>query len=247
MSEIREEVVEFHEGEQRLEAKAFVPKAREQGAGPRPGVLVAHTWAGRGEFECGQARALAELGYVGFAADVFGDGRVGTSPEENRANLDGMLADRDLLLRRLRANLEAMQAMGAVDSAATAAVGYCFGGLCVLDMARGRLDVRGVVGFHGLVDPAPADTGAGSGRPIEAKVLLCNGAQDPWVPTDKLRALEDELTAAGADWQIHQYGGAMHAFTNPSANSPDAGALYDEVAARRAWRSMADFLGDLFD
>ena len=243
MSEIREEIVEFHEGEQRLEAKAFVPA----GESLRASVLVAHTWAGRGDFECGQARALAELGYVGFAADLFGDGRVGASPEENRANLDGMLADRDLLQRRLRVNLDAMKAMSAVASEATAAVGYCFGGLCVLDMARGGLDVRGVVGFHGLVDPPPAGTEAGSGRAIEAKVLLCNGAKDPWVPRDKLAALEDELTAAGADWQIHQYGGAMHAFTNPSANSPDAGALYDEVVARRAWRSMTDFLGDLFD
>lgn len=241
--EIREEIVECHEGEQRLEAKAYVPEGTE----PRPGVLVAHTWAGRGEFECGQARALAELGYVGLAADVFGDGRVGASPEENRANLDGMLADRDLLLRRLQANLDALRGMAAVDGEPTAAVGYCFGGLCVLDMARGGLEVRGVVGFHGLVDPAPAGTRAGSGGAIEAKVLLCNGARDPWVSRKQLAALEDELTAAGADWQIHQYGGAMHAFTNPSANSPDAGALYDEVAARRSWRSMADFLAELFD
>lgn len=243
MSEVQEEIIEFHEGGQRLEAKAFVPA----GKAPRAGVLVAHTWAGRGEFECGQARALAELGYVGFAADVFGDGRVGASPEENRANLDRMLEDRDLLFRRLRANLDAMRAMSSVDAGATAAVGYCFGGLCVLDMARGGLDVRGVVGFHGLVDPAPPATEAGSGRAIEAKVLLCNGARDPWVPRDKLSALEDELSAAGADWQIHQYGDAMHAFTNPSADSPGSGALYDEAAARRAWRSMTDFLADLFD
>lgn len=242
MSEIREEIVECFDGVQRLEARAYVPA----GDGPWPGVLVAHTWAGRGEFECGQARALAEQGYVGFAADLFGDGRVGASPDENRANLERMLADRDLLLGRLRANLDALKGLAVVETDAAAAVGYCFGGLCVLDMARAGLAVRGVVGFHGLIDAAPQGTEAGAGRSIDAKVLLCNGAQDPWVPRDKLAALEDELTAAGADWQIHQYGGAVHAFTNPSADSPEAGALYDEAAARRAWRSLLDFLDDLF-
>ena len=210
--------------------------------GPRPGVLVSHAWGGRGEFECDKARALAELGYTGFALDLYGKGVLGSTPEENTKLMTPFLEDRSLLQSRLTLALETMQAQDEVDSKQCAATGFCFGGLCVLDLARIGTDIKGVISFHGLFDP-PGNTG---GTKIKARILALHGNDDPMVAVDKVTALENELTAAGADWQIHVYGNTKHAFTNPEAKAPDMGLMYNETADRRSWQTMKNFLEELF-
>jgi dienelactone hydrolase len=223
--------------------EAFVALPEEIAAGRCPAVLVAHTWAGRGAFECGKARALAELGYAGVAIDLYGEARVGGGPDENRSLMQPLLDDRGLLRGRLLASLAAARTLPEVDSARVGSVGFCFGGLCALDLARSGADVRGVVSFHGLLDP-PRGIDL---PPVRAAVLVLNGNVDPWVPRDHVEALGRELTAAGADWQLHDYGGVYHAFTNPAAQNREAGALYDVRADRRSWQSMRAFFGEVFE
>ena len=210
-------------------------------AGARPGILVSHAWGGRGEFECNKARALAELGYAGFALDLYGKGVLGSNPEENTRLMTPFLEDRALLQARLTLALETMQSQEEVDSDNCAAIGFCFGGLCVLDLARIGTNIKGVISFHGLFTP-PGNTG---GTNIKARVLALHGNEDPMVPVDAVTGLENELTAAGADWQIHVYGNTKHAFTNPEANMPDMGLLYNADADRRSWQTMKNFLGEV--
>jgi dienelactone hydrolase len=214
--------------------------ARDDAArSPAPGVLVAHTWAGRGAFEQSKARSLAELGYVGLALDLYGGGKLGSGPEENRSLMQPFVDDRQLLRRRMLAAVEAVRGADGVDPERIAAIGFCFGGLCVLELARSGADVRGVVSFHGLLTPPPEPASR-----VAAKVLVLNGADDPWVPAEHLAAFQREMSEADADWQLHTYGGTVHAFTNPAANSPEAGALYSEVADRRSWRALLAFLDE---
>lgn len=210
-------------------------------AGPRPAVLVSHAWGGRDDFSCQRAEDLAALGYVGFALDVYGKGIRGGTVEENQALMTPMLEDRTLLRRRLAAALACIRKQPEVDVGRVAAIGYCFGGLCVLDMARDGADLRGVVSFHGLLSPPDGMPN----RTVSSKILVLHGHDDPMVPPDQVLAFEKEMTAAGADWQLHAYGHTQHSFTNPEANNPDLGAAYQPGAARRSWASMEAFLAEV--
>lgn len=205
--------------------------------GPRPAVAVSHTWAGRGPFECAKAEALAGLGYVGFALDLYGKGILGGSPEENAALMAPLMENRTLLQARMDAAMEVLKQQPEVDASRVAAIGFCFGGLCVLDLARAGSDVAGVASFHGLFTPPPE-----TGGQISARVLCLHGYDDPMVPPEAVTALAAELTSAGADWQIHAYGHTMHAFTNPAADAPEAGTVYSASADRRSWVVLQDFL-----
>jgi dienelactone hydrolase len=209
-------------------------------AAPRPAVLVSHMVGGREEFVENKARQLAALGYVGFALDMYGEGRRGATLEESRALMRSLLDDRALLARRIRAALTAVRTLPEVDAARVAAIGFCVGGLCVLDLARSGADVRGVVSLHGLLKGHDLPK-----QPITAKVLALHGHDDPLAPPEDVRAFQDEMTAAGADWQIHVYGGTQHAFTNPSAANPAAGLQYNPTADRRAWRTLVAFLEEV--
>ena len=211
-------------------------------AGPRPGVMISHAWGGRGEFECNKTRAMAQLGYAGFALDLYGKGVLGSNPEENSKLMTPFLEDRSLLQARITQALTTMQAQEEVDATHCAAIGFCFGGLCVLDLARIGTDIKGVVSFHGLFNP-PGNT---AGMKIKAKVLALHGNDDPMVPVDAVTALENELTEAGADWQIHVYGNTMHAFTNPEANMAEMGMMYNAAVDRRSWQTMMNFLKEIF-
>lgn len=208
----------------------------------RPVVLVAHAWAGRDEFAIQKARQLAKLGYVGFALDLYGKGMRGASKEENRALMTPLLEDRLLLQARMDTAVEVVRALPEADPKKVAAIGYCFGGLCVLDLARAGSEVSAVVSFHGLFT-APNNT---AGRKIKSRVLVLHGYDDPMATPDTMLALASELTEAGADWQIHAYGGTLHAFTNPAAADPEFGTVYSADADKRSWRSMQDFLKDSF-
>jgi len=209
--------------------------------GRHPLVLVAPTIMGCSAFEQSRAEALAERGYAALAIDMYGRGRAGTDREANGVLMRELLADRAQLMARINGALVAGRGLPGVDAGRVAAIGYCFGGLCVLDLARSGADVAGVASFHGLFDPPPFAAG-----PISAKVLCLHGYDDPMATPDKLLALATELTTAGVDWQVHAYGNTGHAFTNPRAASPQQGLFYQPAADRRSWRALLDFLEELF-
>jgi len=215
----------------------------DQASAPRPAVLVSHAWAGRDEFAEGKARALAELGYVGFALDMYGKGILGSGPEENAKLMGPLIEDRGLLQSRQAAALNIVRQQPEVDPARIAAIGYCFGGLCVLDLARSGADLRGVASFHGLLN-SPGNT---EGNRILAKVLVLHGYDDPMAPPEQVLALADELTKGGSDWQIHAYGGTVHAFSNPKANDPEFGTVYKKEADHRSWQSLGNFLAEVLE
>ncbi|MFA5631316.1 MAG: dienelactone hydrolase family protein [Porticoccaceae bacterium] len=208
----------------------------------RPAVLVSHAWAGRSDFECEKARKLAELGYVGFAIDMYGDAKQGANNDENAALMQPLVENRAELQKRITLALDAVRKQPEVDAGKVAAIGFCFGGLCVLDLARTGADVKGVVSFHGLFN-APGNT---EGNKITAKVLCLHGYDDPMAQPQSVLDLGSELTAAGADWQIHAYGHTVHAFTNPAANDPGFGTVYNAAADKRSWASLVNFLTEIF-
>ena len=210
--------------------------------GPRPAVAIAHTWAGRSAFEEGKALELAEQGYVGFALDMYGKGVLGSSPEENTALMTPLMEDRAALQQRINTAIATLRQQAEVDPGRVAASGYCFGGLCVLDLARSGSDVSGVVSLHGLFNP-PGNTG---GTPITARVLCLHGYDDPMAKPQSMLELAAELSAAGADWQVHAYGNTVHAFTNPQADNAAMGTLYSPTADRRSRAAMLDFLQECF-
>ncbi len=236
---IRTRTVDYVDGDTTLEGLVAWDDAQ---TGTRPGVLVSHAWGGRSELEDGKAIQLAELGYVGLALDLYGKGVRGSSPAENSALMQPFLDDRQMLQTRLLKSLDALREQPEVDSANVAAIGFCFGGLCVLDIARTGEELRGVVSFHGLFS-SPDNL---ADRKIQAKVLVLHGWDDPMAPPDQAVALASELSAMGADWQMHAYGNTMHAFSNPKANDPVAGTVYDAAADARSWAAMQNFLSELF-
>lgn len=234
-----EKYVEYEHNETIFEGYlAFDEKRRL----PRPAVLIAHTWEGRSEFVCDKARVLAGQGYLAFALDLYGKGVIGASPEENGRLMQPLLADRALLQAQMLKSLEVVRAQDEVDNHKIAAIGYCLGGLCVLDLARVSGDVQGVVSFHGLLGK-PGNT---DGQPVTAKVLILHGHNDPMAPVKDVVAIEQELTEAGADWQLTAYGNTMHSFTNPNANDPEMGTVYNGVADHRSWISLMNFLKEVF-
>lgn len=231
--------VEYRDGDAVYEAHVAWDEAV---SGSRPGVLVSHAWGGRSEFEDRKAEQLAELGYVGFALDLYGKGVRGSNPEENAALMQPLLDDREKLQSRMRLALEQLRAQKDVEGSRTAAIGFCFGGLCVLDLARSEATVCGVASFHGLLN-APGNT---DGNRMTAKALLMHGWQDPLATPEQVLSFAEEMSSLGADWQLHAYGDARHAFTNPNANDPENGMLYDAAADRRSWDSMRLFLDEIF-
>ncbi|HNQ85604.1 MAG TPA: dienelactone hydrolase family protein [Deltaproteobacteria bacterium] len=210
---------------------------------PRPAVLVVHEWWGLNDYTKKRTRQLAELGYVAFAADIYGEGLVAKDRTE-AGSMAGKFrgGDRALLRGRVNAGLQALLSNPLVDKRHVAAIGYCFGGTTVLELARSGADIAGVVSFHGGLDtPKPATAGN-----LKAKVLVLHGADDPSVPPAQVSAFQEEMRSAGADWQLVMYGGAVHSFTNPDSGSePSRGAAYDEKADRRSWEHMKVFFAEI--
>lgn len=208
----------------------------------RPAVLISHMWSGRDSFVEEKAKKIAALGYFAFALDMYGKGVTGNSIAENSALMQPFMTDRAMLQQRICAALRAVKLLPWVDDKKIAAIGFCFGGLCVLDLARTGADIRGVVSFHGMLKP-PANLVETN---IKAKVLVLHGHDDPMCPIEDVIALQQELTSAGADWQLHSYGHTMHAFTNPVANNPAFGTVYQADADKRSWQSLCHFLTETF-
>jgi dienelactone hydrolase len=239
--EIKMETVRYADGDTALEGVLVYDDAH---AGPRPGVLVVHEWWGRNDFARDEAKRLAELGYAALVVDMYGDGRTTTSPDEAGQWANAFRNDRPLTRRRLGAALDALREQPAVDGRKVAAIGYCFGGMCVLELARGGADLLGVVSFHGLLS-TPEPAGAGQ---VRARVLVCHGADDPYVPDEQVEAFVKEMRKAGANWQLNAYGGAVHAYMNPATgDDPSDGVAFHAEAAARSWQAMKDFFARLFD
>ncbi len=234
---MRTKNITYYDGEKLLEGylayNADISK-------PRPAVLVAHDWSGRNEFACQKAEKLAQLGYVGFAIDMFGKNVIGTTKDEKSALIQPFLENRALLGKRIFAAYETLRKVDAVDTSRIGAIGFCFGGMCVLDLARLGTNLRGVVSFHGLLPDF------GNRQKITAKILALHGYDDPMVPPEQVTEFEKEMTEAEADWQLHIFGKTMHAFTNPNANDKDFGTVYNERAEKRSWRAMQNFFNEIF-
>jgi dienelactone hydrolase len=209
----------------------------------RPGVLVVHEWKGLVPLTRQQAEAVAKLGYVALAADMYGEGRMAKDNQEAGQWATALRQDLPLMRARATAALEALKKHPRVDGERLAAMGYCFGGGVALELARSGAPLRGTVSFHGNLDtPNPADA-----RNIKGQVLVLHGADDPAVPAEQVAAFQAEMRNAKVDWQMNSYGGAVHSFTNPqSGNDPSKGVAYNEKADKRSWEALTSFLKRIF-
>jgi dienelactone hydrolase len=208
----------------------------------RPTVILIPAVMGVSELEIGFGRQLVELGYNALVADVFGKKFRGNSRDVMFGELGRLKSDRSALLRRLLAIFDQARGLDEVESGSIVVAGYCFGGLCALDVARSGADISAAVAFHALFDPPGLPP-----QKIKAKVVAFHGWDDPMVPPEMVVALSQELTAGGADWQIHAYGNVGHGFTNPKAHEIGIdGVAYNALAAERSWTSFISLLEELF-
>ena len=238
--EVRTETVEYTNGDVRLEGVLAYDDAA---AGPRPGVIVVHEWKGLGPYAVRRAEQLAQLGYIALAADMYGKG-VRAKDHTEAAALSGIYrSDRRLMRERIAAALDTLRRHPLADPQRVAAIGYCFGGTTVLELARSGADVVGVVSFHGALDtPNPEDA-----RHIKGSVLVLTGGADPHVPPEQVVAFEGEMKQAGVHYRLITYEGAAHSFTVPEAGSdPSTGAAYNADADQRSWEAMKAFLQEVF-
>lgn len=236
-----EKTVDYKHGGLVLEGYHVYDDEKE---GKRPAVLVVHQWTGLSDHEKQRARMLAELGYNVLAADVYGKG-VRPLPPAAGEEAGKYKKDRALFRLRLRAALATLEKDERTASGKIAAIGYCFGGTGVLELARSGADLAGVVSFHGNLDAAEGM--AASENAVKTKILVCHGAADPHVPAAQVLAFQDEMTKARADWQFITYSGAVHSFTQKSAGGdPSKGSAYNERADKRSWEAMKSFLAEIF-
>ena len=211
-------------------------------SGRRPGVLVVHQWLGITDYEKHRAALLAQLGYVAFCADIYGQNERPKNVTEAGAEAGKFKADRALLRARAAAGLEQLKQSELVDPNRVAAIGYCFGGTTVLELARSGAAIQGIVSFHGGLDsPTPAD-----GRNIKCPVLVCHGADDPFEKPEDLAAFENEMREAHVDWRLIKYGGAVNSFTQPDPGFVNPGARYNEKADKRSWEDLKLFFAEIF-
>lgn len=208
----------------------------------RPAVILCHAWKGRDDFICEKAEAMAKCGYVGFALDMYGKGVLGKSKEESTALKKPFIENRELLQRRVLKAFEVTQSLPYVDPHRIAVLGFGFGGICALDLARSGIPLQGAISIYGHFAPPPAFLV----KPIRAKVLVLHGYNDPITSQAELLAFEKEMNEAQVDWQLQLYGNTMHAFTTPGANDPASGMLHNPLSAKRAWLAVQQFLNEIF-
>ncbi|MCX7719297.1 MAG: dienelactone hydrolase family protein [Candidatus Sumerlaeaceae bacterium] len=240
LAAVQVEPVEYAAGGTKLKGYVAVDTAT---TGKRPAVLVVHEWWGCNDYAKKRAAMLAELGYVGFALDMFGDGRVTTSTAQAAKWAGEIRANPRLARERFEAAMAKVKYHPLTDPDRVAAIGYCFGGSVCLDMARAGLPLAGVASFHGtLSTTAPATAGS-----VKARILVLHGDADPMVPDAQVKALEAEMKAAGADLKVVRYPGAVHSFTNPDAGKAGIeGVAYNEAADKASWEELKAFLHSVF-
>ena len=237
--EIMSKTFTYTDGERTFEGYLAHPHGQET---PLPAVLVIHQWTGPTAHERDVADKLAALGHVAMVADVYGIGIRPTPGAEAGAESSKYRNDRDLLRQRLHLALNELRENPMVKADKVAVIGYCFGGMAALELARDGAPVVGAVSFHGNLNTGKEET-----DPITAKVLVLHGAADPLVPISQVAAFSDEMHARQADWQLIAYGGAKHSFTEPGADALGMDAVgYDPDADRRSWAAMKTFLGEVF-
>ena len=236
---VQTKVIEYRHGDTILEGYLAWDEAVQ---GHRPGVLIVHEWMGLGDYARMRANKLAEMGYAAFALDMYGKGIRPKTPQEAASQAGLYKKDRALMRARAQAGLDVLLGSDLCDPKRVAAIGYCFGGTTVLELARSGAAVAGVVSFHGgLETPTPGDA-----KNIRCKVLVLHGGDDPHVPRKDVEAFEDEMRAGTVDWQLIVYGSAVHSFTNPSAGDDKSkGAAYNAQADRRSWEAMQQFFAEV--
>ncbi len=211
----------------------------EAQTGPRPGVLVVHDAGGLGEHIKEKARRLAKLGYAAFALDLWGDGK---TVSDGMRRIDELGQDVPRWRGVLHAGLAVLAGRPEVDASRMAAIGYCFGGTSVYELARSGADLRGVVGFHSALAPS-----SGEAKNIKGKVLVLIGADDPLVPAEARRAFEKEMSEAKVDWQMNVYANTGHSFTNPGADAfGRPGFFYQPTTDARSWAEMRRLFAEIF-
>ena len=214
-------------------------------AGIRPGIIVVHEWWGLNDYAKRRARDLAALGYAALSIDMYGEGKVAEHPEQAQAFMQEALKNADAAKARFQAGLDLLKKQPQTDPAKIAAIGYCFGGKVVLDMARQGLPLLGVASFHGVLATAtPAQPGA-----VSAKVLVEHGGADTLVPADSVAAFKQEMDAAKVDYRFVVQPNAKHSFTNPDADKHKGHGLdvgYDKTADQKSWADLQAFLKDIF-
>lgn len=234
---MKTETLEYKDGDVLCRGFLAVP----DGADKRPGIVVAHEAPGLDEHPKKRARMLAELGYVALALDMYGGGKTVTG-EETMKIMGPFRESAPLTRGRARAALDALAKQPRVDAGRLGAMGYCFGGLVVLELARSGAPLKGVVSFHGILETkTPQDA-----QNVKGKILVCTGADDPLVPPEQVLGFQKEMTEAKVDWQVVTYGGTKHAFTNVDADKVGRPALaYNKSADDRSWEAMRDFWGEV--
>lgn len=237
---IKTRLIEYKQGDTVLEGYLAWDDSQYS---KRPGVLIVHEWTGLGSYVKKRAEMLAKMGYIAFAADIYGKGVRPADQATAARTAEIYKNDRTLMRARAKAGLETLKNQRQVDPRRLAAIGYCFGGTTALELARDGADIRGVASFHGgLSTPSMIDA-----KNISGKVLVLHGADDPFVKHYEVSAFEDEMRSAGIDWQLISYGGAVHSFTNPDAGSDNSkGAAYNDKADRRSWEALKLFLSEIF-
>jgi dienelactone hydrolase len=237
---VRTKEVEYRQGDTVLQGLFAWDDATQ---GRRPGVLVVHEWWGYNEHARNQAKRLAQAGYVGFALDMYGKGKLAAHPKDAEAFMTEATKDPAVLTARFNAALDQLKKDPHVDPEKIAAIGYCFGGGVVLGMARSGADLDAVVTFHGhLATDTPAEKGK-----VKARLLVLTGADDPMIPPPQVEAFKSEMTAAGVKFEVITYPGAKHSFTNPGADKAGMdGLAYNADADRKSWAAMLDLFHQVF-
>lgn len=242
-AELIEQTIEYQAGDSKLVGYIAYSDEFE---GKRPGVLVVHEWWGHNEYARERARMLAQMGYTALAVDMYGDGKQAEHPDEASQFANAIRQNNELAQARFAAARDVLIKHATVDPGKLAAIGYCFGGSVVLDMARTGVELLGVVSFHGgLTTQHPAEPGK-----VRARVMVFNGDDDPMVTAEQIKTFKDEMTQAKVNYEFVSYAGARHGFTNPMADEyRDKFNLpmeYNALADIKSWMAMTSFFSNLF-
>jgi dienelactone hydrolase len=238
--ELKTKVIDYKDGDTPLRGYLAWDDSID---GKRPAVLVVHEWWGLNDYARGRAEQLARMGYIAFAVDMYGQGKVTTHPQEAGQWAGEIRRNSDGWVRRAKAGLKVLKEQSQTDKDRIAAIGYCFGGSTVLQLAYAGLDLKGVVSFHGALTPATPE----QAKDIKAKILICHGAADTFIPDEQVNKFRTSLEEADADYQIIYYANATHSFTNPQAGKAGVqGLKYDPDADRRSWQHMKMFFDEIF-